>query len=388
MNKHKMFMIANGKVRVSIITKRPEEILNILWKRGITATHVKRDNLYTVCLTINSKDFEELKSICEDTNSDISVVKMDKFLSFLSNFKVYITLSIGLSLSFGIIMFLSLFIWKIDIIGDQHVSPYEIRQVVSELGIHKGMLKHKIDTDLIEDQIVSNKKDVLWSKVRVQGSTLQIEIIESFKPPVIEIDNSLGDIVAEKDGEIIRVYTQSGTSQVKSGDVVKKGDLLIAGYQGKEGSVYETPPVGDVIAKTFLEFEEVIELEGIKSVNTKNKVEEYYVELFGKKLYFKKYKDDFKDYEVIKDDGKFLKKNIYYEVEKSNYKLNPENVKKDVVDYYTKQVKQNLKQTDSIIGIVVKDEIIDNKLKIRISFGIEEEIGVKVKKEDTSASQS
>ena len=55
-------------------------------------------------------------------------------------------------------------------------------------------------------------------------------------------------------------------------------------------------------------------------------------------------------------------------------------MKKSLVDHYTKYVKQNLKQSDSIAGVIVKDEIVDNKLKFKISFVIEEKIGVKVSK--------
>ena len=136
-----------------------------------------------------------------------------------------------------------------------------------------------------------------------------------------------------------------------------------------------------------MEFEEVVELEGIKSVNTKNKVNEYYIEIFGKKLYFKKYKNEFENFEKLNYDSKFIKKNIYYEVNKSSYTLDPENVKKNLVDYYTKHVSQNLKQTDSILGVIVRDEIVENKLNLKISFVIEEDIGVKVQKvEDTQES--
>lgn len=370
----------NGKMKLRIITKVPEQILNMIWKRNIKVLSVNRENLYTISFVINSEDFPEIKKICESSNSDLSVLKVSRILRFVVNFKTYLTMSLGICISFGIIFLLSLFIWKIEIKGDKHISPYEVRRVIKEFGIHKGMLKHKIDTELLEENLVDKNKNVIWSKARVRGSTLEIEVVESFKPPVIEIDESLGQIVAGKDGEIVRIYTQSGTPVVEKGVVVKKGDVLIQGYQGKENGTYEVPPVGSVIAKTFLEFEELIELEGVKSVNTKNKFNEYYMEIFGKKLYFKKYKNEYKNFEKVSCDSKFIKKNIYYEIDKSSYTLDTENVKKNLIEYYTKNVRQNLKQTDKIVGVLVKDEIINNKLKLKISFVIEEDIGVKVKK--------
>ncbi len=380
MSKFNVFSFVNGKIKLKIVTKNPEQLLNIFWKREIKVVNVRRENLYTLSLTIKSEYLSEIEKVCEETNSKLVVEKVGRILKLATNFKGYITLISGLVISFGILFSLSFFIWKIDIKGDKHVSPYEIRQVIKELGINKGILKSKINTEFLEEQIVTKNKNVLWSKVRVQGSTLQVEVVESFRPPVIEIDNSLGTIVADKDGEVVRVYTQSGTAVVKPGDIVKKGDLLIDGYQGKEGGTYEIAPVGSVIAKTFLEFEESIELEGVKSVNTKNKETEYYIEIFGKKLYFKKYKGEFENFEKVSYDSKFIKKNIYYEVNKSSYTLDPENVKKDLVDYYTKNVKQNLKDTDVIVSVLVKDEIVGNKLNIKISFVIEEDIGVKIPK--------
>ena len=108
---------------------------------------------------INSENFKEIKKICDETNSEVSVIKMGKLIKFIYNLKVYFTLSIGIGVSIGIIMFLSMFIWRIDIEGDKHVSPYEIRQAYKKISsVHKGMLKFKIDTDKLEEEIVANNK--------------------------------------------------------------------------------------------------------------------------------------------------------------------------------------------------------------------------------------
>lgn len=384
MSSYNLFPFVNGRIKLRVISKTPEQLLNIFWKRNIKVTNVKRENLYTIILDTKSEHLRDIEQICRETDSKYSIIKIGKILSLFSNMRIYLTLLTGFAISFSIIVVLSFFIWKIDIKGDKHISPYEIRQIITDMGISKGTFKFKIDVDELEEEIVNRNRNILWSKVRIQGSTLQVEVVESFKPPVVEIDNSLGSIVASKDGEVVRIYTQAGTAVVEKGQIVKKGDVLIEGYQGKEGSTYEVAPVGSVIAKTFLEFEEVIELQGTKNVNTKNRIDEYYLEIFGKKIYLSKYKDEFQNFDKINYDSKFIKKNIYYEVDKSSYVLDPEIVKKNKVDYYTKYVNQNLKHTDSISGIIVKDEIVDDKLNLKISFVIEEDIGLKVKKDEGS----
>lgn len=380
MKSYDIFSFVNGKMRMEITTKSPEQLLNIFSKRNVIISDIKREDLYKISFSSASENYKAIYKVCEDTKSELNIKSVSKAITIATNLKKYSMFIGGVGISLCIIFILSFFVWKIDIEGDKHISPYEIRQSLKEMGVSRGVLKRNIDIKDIEDKIIYNNRNVLWSKVRIQGSTLKVEVVESLRPPVIEIDNSLGKIVASKDGEIVRVYSESGTSVVKKGDIVKKGDVLIDGYQGKEGSFYETPPIGSVIAKTFMEFEEVVELEGEKSVNTKNSVNEYYLSIFGKKLFLKKYKDEFKDFDKFNSDGKLIKKNIYYEVNKSSYTLDPENVKKSLVEYYTKNIRKNLKDTDIIAGILVDDEIQDNKLKMKISFIIEEDIGVKIPK--------
>ncbi len=118
------FPFINGKIQLRIISKNSEQLLNTIWKREIKVTDVIRENLYSMCLMINSENFKEIKKICDETNSEVSVIKMGKLIKFIYNLKVYFTLSIGIGVSIGIIMFLSMFIWRIDIEGDKHVSPY------------------------------------------------------------------------------------------------------------------------------------------------------------------------------------------------------------------------------------------------------------------------
>ena len=61
MNNYDIFSFVNGKMKLKIISKTPEQILNIFWKRNIKVINVNRENLYTLSLTIKSEYFSEVE---------------------------------------------------------------------------------------------------------------------------------------------------------------------------------------------------------------------------------------------------------------------------------------------------------------------------------------
>ena len=55
------------------------------------------------------------------------------------------------------------------------------------------------------------KRQILWLRVRIEGSTLKVVIQEKINPPQTK-SYEYGNLVASKDGEVKRVYTFAGRS--------------------------------------------------------------------------------------------------------------------------------------------------------------------------------
>ena len=69
----------------------------------------------------------------------------------------------------------------------------------------------------------------MWVKARIEGSKLKVSAVERQSPPSIISEDSPCNLVAKRDGEVIRVYTTAGTSVVKKGDMIRKGQILVKG---------------------------------------------------------------------------------------------------------------------------------------------------------------
>ena len=119
-----------------------------------------------------------------------------------------------------------------------YIPPFEIRKQLNSIGIRPGISKQSIDVKEIEKQLENISSEILWLRVRIEGSTLKVVVEEKINPPQ-EQEYEYGNLVATMEGEIKRVYTFAVRAKVKSGQLVKAGDVVIEGIDGIErGSIF------------------------------------------------------------------------------------------------------------------------------------------------------
>lgn len=219
-------------------------------------------------MEIDLKDYYNIKNIAEKTATKIKIIKRRGILFLIIKLKKRITLAVGVILFIGIIYYLSTFIWSVEITSDKGIPPYLIRQQLKSYGIGPGVNKSKINMYKTEEELMKNNDSIMWAKVRIEGSKLAVKVIERKSPPDIIKEESPCNLVANKDGKVLRIYTTLGTPVVKVGDDVKKGQILVKGEQGQEASVYSVAAGGYVICRTLYEDTETVSINSIEKKRT------------------------------------------------------------------------------------------------------------------------
>ena len=302
----------SGKVVVEVNILKPERLLNILWNENINVINVKRIDVATIRVTIDYNDYNVLIDVVKRLNGKSKVIGSTGILFFIGKLKSKLFLAIGGGIFIALLLYFSTYVWSIEITTKKNVSPYELRQQLYEIGIKPGISKNKIDVKDVEKKLEDVNSDVLWLRARIEGSTLKIFIEEKVNPPEVK-EEKQGNLVAKMDGEVSRVYAFSGRSAVHVGDMVKAGDIVIEGINGKEEDPYEVVPEGVVMANTFYEKSMTTKVEGTELKRSGEKDSDIYVEVFGKKIYLKKAIKDFEEYDKIEESGKIIKKANYFE---------------------------------------------------------------------------
>ncbi|NLK93955.1 MAG: sporulation protein YqfD [Clostridiales bacterium] len=363
-----------GILYLEVNIKEPEKFINLLWHKGILVKNIVKLNVTTIRFKVFYEDYPIVKELVINKNGKVKILKKQGNIFLIKRFLNMRALLMGGLLFVGILYYLSTYVWSIEIKTGENISPYEIRENLLKLNITPGMKKNNIDVYKLEDDLEGVNKNILWMRARIEGSTLKIIIEEKVNPPKLTDDES-NNIIAKRNGEIKRLFVSSGTALVERGDIVKEGDLLIQGVQGKEDGQYNVPAVGVVLANTFYEREMEMQIGGEELASTGEEDKDIYISILGKKIYLKKAINKYEYYDKIEEKDSFIKIVKYCEKKYKSIDIPRE----EAVEKAKKELKESLLKNLDNDAIVIKENanvmnLDSNKIRVSVVFLVEENI--------------
>jgi similar to stage IV sporulation protein len=367
-----------GTIKIEIQSLIPEKFINLLWKNNVHAKNLVRRDITTVIMEISLRDYKVIEEVAKKTGTKIKILERKGMAFFVLRLRRQGTLLGGIVLFLALLYYLSTFIWGIDIQTDKYLSPYEIRQMLYSYGVKPGIPKNKLNVYALQDRVTEDNDDIMWFRARIEGARLKISLVERVIPPDIAAPeaNEPANIVSRVDGEIVRVFTTAGTAVVKPGDMVKHGEILVKGEQGREGSIYPVHAKGEVIAKTFYETVREVPLKGVKEQRTGKALENLYINISGKKIYIKKTLNMFPQYDKIESTRFLINRELFYEIKKKEFVLDKETVTQATIENMEKKTMESLDKSVKLIDKLIETEEVGDNLRIRVVFVIEQDIGV------------
>ena len=370
-------MINKGSITLNIELKQIERFINSLYENKINLTKIKKIDIVKIQITISYKDLDNTLKIVKEYDGKYQIIKEEGIKYYINNSKKKITLFIGVVIFFVIIYCLSNYIWSVDIETGENIAPFEIRKELFLMKIKPGISKNKIQDTIIEKELESMDDRILWVRVRIEEVSLKVKVIEKVNPPDLE-ENTINDCISKMDGEVKKIYVKSGTAVVKPGDMVKEGDVLIKAQDGKEGLEYEEMAEGVVIANTFYEKSMEMQIKGKEMKKTGKTAEDIYINAFGMKIYLKKFKNNYKNYDKIEENNFLINKVKYTEMQEEIVDIN----KEQAVNFCIEKLKDSLNATLSSDAQIVDyssyaEDIENGKINVKVMFKVEQDIALK-----------
>lgn len=182
-----------------------EKFINICISKRIFLWNIKRTKSTIAYANIGVKDFRKAVKIAKENRCKIKI-KSKRGLPFLFNKyrkrKIFFLFLIFL---IAAIIFLSNFIWNIEITGNDSISKEELVTSLEQCGLKQGTLKNKVNTKEIVDKIRLQRNDLAWIGIDIKGTNAIVRIVEATKKPDIIDENEYCNIVATKPGIIVKV---------------------------------------------------------------------------------------------------------------------------------------------------------------------------------------
>ena len=147
-----------------------------------------------------------------------------------------------------------LFIWEIEVTGNETVPSGAIRGALSDCGVGIGSYWPDIVSDNLRSELLVRLPQLAWATVNIHGSRAEVIVRERVPKPELFDEDVHVDLVAEKTGFVTEVRALSGTARVRPGSAVLPGEILISGSADSAfAGQRELHAVGSVTAETYYE---------------------------------------------------------------------------------------------------------------------------------------
>ncbi len=245
----KLLRLLRGFAVVMVSGSFPEKFVNILTYHGINVWNVKSRDGVVYFRTI-AANYKYIRKLSHRTNNKIRIVSKHGLPFFINRNKSRMGLAVGSICFILIFKVLSMFLWNIDIYGNNRISYNNAKKVMNDVGIYEGAFCSFPSLKNIQTDAMIKFGNVSWITVNIDGSKGDVNISEVTERDDIQNETHY-NIKAACDGQIIRIDTYSGSAAVNSGDAVAKGNLLISGFVESElGGTNLSTADGLVWAKT------------------------------------------------------------------------------------------------------------------------------------------
>lgn len=226
------FKISNylkGCISILIEGLFPERFINLCTKNKINLWNIRRESKTNITADIAINDFKKLRKISKNSRCKIHILKKHGIRFFIYKHRKRKALVIGFAIFFTMLWFLTQFIWIIEITGNEKIEDKVIMEYAQKAGLKTGMPTLAVNSDYIQNYIMTNMNDISFVSVNRVGTTVNIDIREREEKREHFDKYTPSNIIASKSGVIESILVQSGTAAVKKGDVVYKGQLLVSG---------------------------------------------------------------------------------------------------------------------------------------------------------------
>ena len=350
-----IFSYILGFLKISVKGYYIERFINICKNNKITIWNLKRKDNIELNLNVRIKEFKEISKIAKKTGCKVKI-KNKKGIPFLlhkyKKRKIFFILLILLVLIIGLS---SCFVWNVEIEEENGYELENIREDIEKAGLKSGVFKGKINTKEIINKIRLERKDIAWMGIELKGTNAIVKLVKSDEKPEIINEDEYCNIISDKEGIITKISVQNGTANVKVGDTVNIGDVLVNGWiEGKFTGIRYVHSLAEIEAKVWYTESIKIPYNVTETKYTGNEEEKYGIKFNNFQINFTKKYSKFKIYDTIETENKIKLFSDFYlpiSIVKTTYK-EQEKVEKT----YTVEETKN-------IGIKQLEEKLDGKIE-------------------------
>ncbi|KXG75874.1 sporulation protein YqfD [Thermotalea metallivorans] len=384
----KLWNFLRGYVVIRIEGLTLEKFINYAIARGIYLWDIVRIDYTTLEAKVGLSGYKELRHIVKRAGCKVKINMKIGYPFFMHKIKARKMLMFGFMIAISLVILTTSFIWDVEVRGTESIPEEKIVKTLYELGLSPGIFKYKLDLASIENQIMIEMEELAWIGIEIRGTKAIVEIVEKVHPPQKIPMEIPCDIIASKNGVIEKIIAKNGDAMVQKGDIVKAGKILISGTVIREGSDPRyVHALGEVFAKTYYEKNDEMSIIKVNKIKTGNRFIKRTVKIGSTQLMLSFGDIPFSNYIVeSRKKSLFQWRNIqipveiiideYYEVIVQRERIDPETVKKALMEKLTVELAKQMPPHITILNQDIKYQEENNIIRAKLTIEALEQIGI------------
>ena len=380
-----------GYLRIIVEGYYIERFINICRNKKYTMWNIKKNNDIKISLNIEIKNYKEICRVARNTHCKVKI-KAKRGLPFLINKYKKRKIFVLFLLIIAFAIFLSSnFVWNIDIIEENGAEIENIMEDINQAGLTIGEFKGNVNTKEIINKVRLDRDDIAWMGIELKGTNAIVKLVKAEEKPEIVDEDEYCNIVSDKNGVITKINAQNGTANVKVGDTISEGDILINGWmEGKYTGVRYVNAKGEIEARVWYTKNKTIEYNTTEKHNTGNTETNYGIKINNFKINFPKGVSKFKFYDTIETESKMkIFSNFYlpisvikttnqeYEEVKKTYSV--EEAKNLGIQEIEQELESEIENKNNIVNKNINTYENENSIDIYVTYEVLENIGTNEK---------
>ena len=211
-----------------------ERLLRAAGDCGVRMKNVRRMDERTMRVVVPAAQKKRMAALCEKYGWQMAEIRAGGLLRLARGIKRRWTLGLSVLLSIFWVYLSSEMIWRVEIDGAGE-NAAEVRRCLEAENARVGRLKRRVSTDHLADALALAVPGLAHAAARYEGSTLVVDCQRAREGEWAGVAGQGAEIVAAREGVVVRISAESGTPRVKPGQAVRKGQTLISGQERTGG---------------------------------------------------------------------------------------------------------------------------------------------------------
>jgi len=211
-----------------------ERFLNLAPEEGVSVWNVRRTDETHIKLCIRASDFKRVRRLAKRSSCSVRIKDKTglKFVMFRHRKrKAFVICAI---ICFAAIIFMSNFLWGVELSGADFIDNEELLESLSDAGLRVGVPLSSLDLDDIQNKVIVRHDSIAWITIHLKGTRAYVDVRPRTIAPHVTDKSEICNIVSSMDAVVEYMEVYEGEAVVINGEAVTGGQLLVSGVVDSE----------------------------------------------------------------------------------------------------------------------------------------------------------